>query len=157
MLSGFDWLNDPADFTAIFGCRVADRKILKRKFVPKGNGLLGTSLQGGVVGEVFSDALDTRFQIDNRNANVVRGVMDKKVNHQLLLLAQSIRQDGRWRGVSSLFSSKEASEAAVSAIDSIISWRLSFVGAPVDCKLTDLVAHCSLREAGFWSAGCESL
>src|ERR1700744_4271815 len=99
MLPGFDGLDDAADLAAVFDRGVADGKILERKFVSERDGLCCARLQRRVIRKVSADALGTWFNIDNRNADVVGGVMDKKVNHQLLLLAQSIRRDCRWRCV----------------------------------------------------------
>src|SRR5580658_1384260 len=99
MLPSLNRLDDPTDLTAVLDRGVADSEVLERELVPQRDRLFGTCLQRRVVREVSPNALGARFKIDNRNANVVRGVMDKKVNHQLLLLAQSIRRDCRWRCV----------------------------------------------------------
>src|SRR5215469_16010076 len=86
MLPGFDRLSDAADLTGVLDGGVADCKIFEGKFVSEGNGLFGARLQVRVVGEISSNTLGARFKIDNGNANVICGVMDKKVNHQLLLV-----------------------------------------------------------------------
>jgi hypothetical protein len=81
MLAGFDGLDEAADLAAVLDSSVADDKVLERELVAERYRLFGARGQRRVVREVSPDTLGARFKIDNRNANVVRSVMDKKVDH----------------------------------------------------------------------------
>jgi hypothetical protein len=145
MLPGFDGLDDAADLAAVFDRGVADGKILERKFVSERDGLCCARLQRRVIRKVSADALGTWFNIDNRNADVVGGVMDKKVNHQLLLLAQSIRRDCQWRYV---FVSRNASSplGSESTSSSVSKVAIGATSAKVSSHLRAAVSAGEFRE-----------
>jgi hypothetical protein len=81
VLSCPDRLDNAANLTSILNRSVPDNKVLERKFVSKRNRLFGASLQTRVVRQVFPSTLGAGLKVDDRNANIVRSVMDKKVNH----------------------------------------------------------------------------
>jgi hypothetical protein len=75
VLPGLDRLNDPADFAAVFDCRVADGEIPKRKLVAQRNILVRFRRQSLVRPEIASDAVGARRDIDDRNSNRIRRIM----------------------------------------------------------------------------------
>jgi hypothetical protein len=85
-LSGLDGLNNFADDDVVLGDGISNGKIAKGNFVAEWNRLKGGGLNRRIVGEDFSGAPCSGVDIDDRDADIVLGIVYEKMNHDSSLL-----------------------------------------------------------------------
>jgi hypothetical protein len=76
-----DWPDDSTNLAAVFRHTLAHVEVPQRQLVTQRNRLFCSRLQAGIIGKVPPDAVRPRLKINDRNTDVVSGVVHEKMNH----------------------------------------------------------------------------
>src|SRR6185312_6160829 len=83
VMAGLDVLHNCSDLASVLDHAVAHFEILQRNLVSELDCLCRVRLESFIVGQVSADTIRTGCNVHHGNADIVGGLVDKKMNHSL--------------------------------------------------------------------------